>query len=469
MRALLTALALAALAALAPAAAAAPTRFDVGILDPGEPAFAERDMPGAYDALRSTNLRVVRVPVAWSVVAKNRPASPTDPKDPAYTWSHIDTRVQAIRNRGLEPLLSLYATPGWGRTSTQYGSTRITPDPKDFANFTAAAARHYDGSTPGIPAVRNWQLWNEPNLSTYLDPSDAVEQYRAMVNAAYPAIKGISAANRVVAGGTAPYAYAKDDIGPLRFVRELLCMSAASKPKPTCETKVTFDAWSHHPYTTGGPNHSAAAPDDVSLGDLPEMKRVLRAAEKAGHVKPAGPLDFWVTEFSWDTKGPDPDGVPLARHARWVAEAFYNMWRSDVSLAVWFQLRDNPKGNFTWGQTWQSGLFFKTTDTYAKEQAKPFRQVMRFPFVAVPSGKGARAWGRSPTNRKATVLLERKSGKRWLRITKLTSNANGLFDKRIAVKPGSLVRARVGSESAVPFKVERTKDVRVHPFGGTGQ
>lgn len=455
------------LAFAAAPAQAAPSRFDVGITDPAEPGFGEQDIPGAYDAVAAAGVRLTRLPMAWSNVARSRPADPTNPADPAYNWADFDWRVQAARARGLEPLLSLYATPGWAKTSSTYGGpVRNTPNPKDFADFATAVARHYSGATSGVPAVRHFQFWNEPNLSTYLDPSDSVEQYRAMVNAAYPAVHAVSAANRVVAGGLAPYASASNDIAPLKFMRELLCMSAGSKPKATCNATISFDIWSMHPYTNGGPNRSARAKDDVSLGDLPEMRRLLRAGEKAGHVKPSGAHQFWVTEFSWDTNGPDPGGVPLSRHARWVAEAFYNMWRSDVSTAVWFQLRDNPKGTFTWGQTWQSGLFFRTTAKYADERAKPVRQVIRFPFVALPSGRRAALWGRVPSGSKATVAIERRSGKKWVRVTSVGTNANGLFRRTISGNRGATLRARVGSEASVPFKVERTKDVQVRPFGG---
>jgi hypothetical protein len=352
--------------------------------------------------------------------------------------------VNAIRSRGLEPLLSVYSTPTWARTSKEYGgSPRPTPRPQDFAAFVTAVARRYAGTVSGVGRVRYYQFWNEPNLSTYLDPSDSVEQYRAMVKAAYPAVHAAASGNRVVAGGLAPYAYRDEDIAPLRFMRELLCMSAGKKPRPTCDATVPFDIWSMHPYTNGGPNRSARARDDVSLGDLPEMRRLLRAAERAKHATGEGRIDFWVTEFSWDTKGPDPGGVPLARHARWVAEAFYNMWRSDVSLAVWFQLRDNPKGDFTWGQTWQSGLFFRTTDRYANEQRKPVHQVVRFPFVALPARGGATVWGRLPSARKGTAVIERRSGKKWVRVTSLRSNSSGLFRRTLRGNRGATLRARL--------------------------
>ncbi len=125
-------------------------------------------------------------------------------------------------------------------------------------------------------------------------------------------------------------------------MRELLCMSAGDHPHPTCAKTIHFDIWAHHPYTSGGPTHKALNPDDVSIGDLPEMKRLLDAAVKAGHVVSRQRIRFWVTEFSWDSQPGDPKGVPAGLHARWVSEGLYRMWQSGVSLVIWFNLRDDP-------------------------------------------------------------------------------------------------------------------------------
>jgi hypothetical protein len=249
-------------------------------------------------------------------------------------------------------------------------------------------------------------------------------------------------------------------------MRAMLCMSRGKRPRPTCGSKASFDVWSHHPYTSGGPNHSARLPDDAALGDLPEMRRLLRAAQRAGHIKARGRVGFWVTEFGWDTRGPDPGGVPLTRHARWVAEAMYRMWRSDVSLMVWFQLRDVVPAGDNWGGTFQQGIYFNTTPLYRDERVKPVARVLRFPFVALPEGEGVALWGRTPRMRAGTVAVERRKGAKWVRAVTLHANAHGLFRRRLAGHRGALFRARSGSATSYPFKATRTRDVRVKPFGG---
>src|SRR5207248_10179685 len=126
--------------------------------------------------------------------------------------------------------------------------------------------------------------------------------------------------------------YGLTSAAPLRFMRALLCMSKGATPRRTCTNRIAFDAWAHHPYTSGGPTHHALRPDDVSLGDLPEMRSLLDAAWRAGSITARHAPQFWVTEFSWDSDPPDPKAVPAQLEARWVAEALYRMWQSRISV-----------------------------------------------------------------------------------------------------------------------------------------
>jgi hypothetical protein len=452
---LVAAIALAGLAAPA-FAHAAPNRFDIGVQDPLE--FPEQDPAGAYRTARADGVRFVRLPITWSNVVHNRPSHPTDPGDPQYDWSGLDGRLNSILARRMVPLFEVYAAPPW-----THGS-RLTARVSDFGAFVTAAARRYNGSSR--PRVRYWQMWNEPNLRMFLDDSPA--HYRAMVNAGYKAVKSVHSDNVVIAGGLAPFSDPSNQYGiaPFPYMQSVLCMSGGAHPHATCKAKTSFDIWSHHPYTSGGPNHSAALPQEASLGDLPEMHRLLVAARRAGHIRSRGQPGFWVTEFGWDTKPPDPGGVPVARHARWVAEAMYRMWQSDVSMMVWFKLRDDPF-NGDWGAGFQGGLYFNTTPRYADEQAKPVADVIRFPFAAVPEGGRVSVWGRTPRSRGGKVAIEMSRGSGWVSIAKVQANSHGLFRLRLNGRRGATLRARVaGSPASRPFTDVHTSDVAVRPFGG---
>jgi hypothetical protein len=441
------------------AAQASPDRFDLGFVDPYE--FQESDPIGAYATMRDEGARVVRLPITWREVAANQPAHPTDPNDPAYNWALFDHRIDKIRSHGMQPLLSLYTAPRWA-----HAGPRLTANPGAYGDFARAIATRYSGAAGQRPRIKYFQLWNEPNLYVFLDDTPA--RYREMVNAAYKGIKAVHGDNVVVAGGLAPFSDPgnKQGIGPFPYMRSVLCMSGGAHPHATCSAKTSFDIWATHPYTSGGPNHSASVPQDASLGDLPEMRRLLLAAKRAGHIKSNGNPGFWITEFGWDSKPPDPGGVPLAQHARWTAEAMYRMWESDVNLLVWFKLRDDPF-NGDWGSGFQGGVYFNTTALYSNEKAKPAAQVLRFPFVAVPEGGRVSVWGRTPGSHSGKVTIQMQQGSSWRKIATVGANGHGLFRLKLNGRRGTTLRASVGGASSYPFKATNTKDVGVRPFGGT--
>src|SRR5439155_14349214 len=142
-------------------------------------------------------------------------------------------------------------------------------------------------------------------------------------------------------------------------------------------------------YTSGGPTHHAQLANDVSIGDLPKLTRLLAAAARTDHLVRRPQL--WVTEFSWDSNPPDPQGVPVALQARWVSEALYRFWRNGVRVVAWFSVRDEPLAT----SFYQSSLWYRGT-TMALDRPKPALEAFRFPVVGLPDGDGVLVWGRTP-------------------------------------------------------------------------
>jgi hypothetical protein len=180
-------------------------------------------------------------------------------------WGTIDDDVKSAVAKGLTPLLTIAKAPFWAE-GPKHADGAYLPSPQDFADFATAVARRFDGKYLGLPAVHYWQAWNEPNISPYLTPQYSASGdiapgwYRKMLNAFAIAVHGVSAGNRVVAGGLSPftvsYSNAKS-IGSLKFMRELFCLSAGETPHPVCRSRTQVDIWATHPYTSGGPVHSA--------------------------------------------------------------------------------------------------------------------------------------------------------------------------------------------------------------------
>jgi len=428
----------------------------------------------AYARVAAAGARKIRFVLDWRSTAPGGRRPPAgfdaaDPADPRYDWSEFDKRVRLAAAHGLVPIVTILWAPQWasGPGEGQAGSVR--PDPAALARFARAAARRYSGSFRGLPRVRYWQIWNEPNHHNYFNPQFvngkpfAPAWYRRMLNSAARELRAVRADNVVVGAGMSPFEEEGQSLAPLRFMRELLCMSVGLPHRKTCNARASLDVWSTHPYTWGGATTQAFRPDDVSLGDLPEVRRLLNAAWKAGRIDSRRAPQFWVTEFSWDSQPLDSNGLPLGLHARWLSEALHQMWKSGVTVVTWFLLRDERRSEgFA-----QSGLYINR-GAIANDEAKPALAAFRFPFVAYKRGIGISYWGRTPTGTRLRLAIEQNSRSGWRRLAVIQSNRYGIFRGTIERRRGnSAVRVRVleGGEASLGFSLARPPDRRICPFG----
>jgi Cellulase (glycosyl hydrolase family 5) len=403
--------------------------------------FAGSQMAEAFARTRAAGATYARVTVNWRSVA---PATPpagfvaTDPTSPGYRWAGLDAVVNTAESAGLTPILDLMYPPWWAYDTQPTAVNEGSPNVADLGDFATALATHYNGLTPGAPAERVFQVWNEPNLSLDMSPVSA-SKYRDMVNAVADAVHAVDPANLVVAGGLDPFGHKKAknqewySIAPLTFMRSLLCLSKGSHPHSTCQGSIRFDVWSHHPYTPylhGGPFAHAKLPGDVELGDLPRMRAVLKAGVRLGQVVSSNPVQFWVTEFGWNTNPPRKHSPSLGLAARWTSESLHQMWLSGVSLVTWFLLEDLPAPSY-----YKSGLFFHSTSV-DQARAKPMRTAFRFPFVAYRHGSTVSIWGRDATSDKELVTVQRRHGNRgaWRTVAHVRSNAYGIFRATVRLK-----------------------------------
>lgn len=442
--------------------------------------YIEDAQPAAFENVRRAGARFVLTPLRWGFVApRQQPASwrPDDPGDHNYRWGMYDTWVNEAVAAGLTPVLQIRGAPIWAsRCFTNSSDVPCRPDPGALAAFATAAARRYSGSFPGLPQVRYWQGLNEPNLSLFFKPqfegpaAVSADVYRELINAFYFAIKGVNPENQVIAAGLGPIAVPGYTIGPQRFTRELLCMRDRRRPAPgDCDGGVYFDIYDIHPYTTGGPTHEGG-PNDVQLGDLPELVELLRAADRAGRIKNSSKrTPLWVTELSWDSNPPDPGGLPMRILARWTAEALYGAWSAGVDTFFWFSLRDFPADTgLPSYESPESGLYFRGP-TVAQDQPKEVLYAFRFPFVAYPRRDGLHFWGRTPNSRGGRVTIQVRRRGRWRAIATVRANKAGLLQGVVPTHYGrnerGAARAHYRGESSLPFSMRPVPDFRQPPFG----
>ena len=446
-----------------------------GFLDPGN--FSGQTSQRSFARARDAGASIVRIPLVWSVVASTKPLDGADPADPAYRWDTLDEEVIQAREHGLDPLVFISGAPQWAR-GPAVGLPGTWPSPSAFGDVARAAALRYSGTyadssdtpdTSVLPRVRFWQAWNEPNAGRELTPQRrngrpiTPAHYRSLVNAFADAVHGVRRSNLVVAGGLAPFGHDSQDIqvvAPLAFMSQLLCVSEKPPYRRTCSNRTRFDIWAHNPYTNGGPNRQAHSPADVSIGDLPEMHALLTAARKLKTIESPQPPAFWVTEISWDTNPPDPLGVPMALQTRWVAEGLYRMWQSGVSAVIWFRLQDDPLRE----SPYQSGFYT------VGGAAKPSLRAFRFPFVAFGKNGAVKVWGRTPTSAAGSVIIEGKSGSRWLKLASVRADSSGIFSHNVSFADGTVLRARLAGSTtvSVPFSLIAPPDRAATSFGCGG-
>jgi Cellulase (glycosyl hydrolase family 5) len=440
-----------------------------GVVDPA--LFGSSQRATAFALSRSAGATYVRIGVLWQAIAPSSRPSGFDPRDPAspgYSWAGMDATVEAAAAADVTPILDVTGTPGWAYAKRPKAGAAGIPKAAALGDFAHALATHYDG-TNGPPAEHVFQVWNEPNISLNLGPVSAAA-YRGMVNAFANAVHGVDRSNLVVAGALDPFGHPKSkkqkwySVSPLTYMRSLLCLSKGSHPHATCHNAIHFDAWSHHPYTFGGPFGHAKLPNDVELGDLPQMRAVLRAGVRLHRVLSSHPVKFWVTEFGWDSNPPRPHAAPLGLAARWTAESLHQMWLSGVSLVTWFDLQDRPSPS-----PYQSGLYFHSS-SLTSARSKPVRTAFRFPFVAYLGKSTVRVWGRDATSAKVRVTIQLRHGKSgsWRTADYVVANSNGIFRATLklrATKKDWLRAVASGSGKSLPFSLTVPHDPHIGPWG----
>jgi hypothetical protein len=450
---------------VAPGAGASPPSLTVGF---GDSLFSAEEVATRESWLgraAATGASIVRVNVLWSTIAPKAPAAgfePSDPGAPGYEWKGLDAAMRSAAAAGLRVMLTVYSAPRWaeggGRPRNMLPGT-WEPRADAYGAFAEALARRYDGrypdpSSPGtaLPAVHDFEAWNEPNLDTYLSPQwTATESkgpglYRGLLNGFYAGVKAAQPKANVIAGSLAPFGDPPggERTAPVLFLRTLLCLKGDSLATVPCPQPARFDTLSDHPIAVGGPQRSASSPLDVTTPDLGRLTAIVHRAAATDRIRPKGEKPLWVTEFWYDTDPPDPDGVSLATQARWYEQDLYSFWAQGAKVAIALQLRDAPEG-VGYALTSQSGAYF--VDGSPKPSAKAFR----FPLVAHRTGPfKAGVWGIAPRTGNVAIQAHRSGGWRTL-ATVHAAGPGHPFAAEIQLLRFAKLRAVIGGEASLPW------------------
>ena len=403
--------------------------------------------------LADAGAALIRVDLRWDGVARARPTVAADPADPAYDWRQYDAIVTAAATYGVEVLFVVYGTPAWAadtsvRTAPGYDGrfpdSSIRPlDPLDFGAFGEAAARRYSPR-----GVRKWEGWNEANIALFLQPQyDRVGNrwvatspvtYAALLKAFSAGVKRVDAAAVIAGAVTAP---AGDfcptcrplDNPPLRVMPHTF-IAALNAPG----LRPPMDVVSHHPYPLSAPR--AATDPGRAYVDLYNLDVLVTAIDKT-YLK--GKF-LWLTEYGFATREvmEYPIFFTQAKQANYISDAYRRAKANRrVALTVYYLLQDHSG--------WASGVLTQTGTP------KPGYQAIGLPFATTTGGttfaRGANVTlvGQSRLGRGSRgVVIERKSGSRWVRLKRVTTSVDGSF--RVSLRQTSKIALRAKWTGVAP-------------------
>jgi hypothetical protein len=455
--------AVAALGAATASARGLKTGFsDNNVFDPSAPSSVNRGV--WLDRAKDARAGIIRISVDWRNTAQNKPKNPKDPGDPAYGFARLDDAIRSAKMRGFDVVLTVYRAPSWAEGTkppkrVEPGAWK--PKPRAYGKFGQALARRYSGHFHGLPRVRDFEVWTEPNLTQFLAPQwkgkrkFAPIRYRQMLNRFYKGVHAAQPNATVIAGATSPFGDSRKHqlfpthprMHPMVFLRTVLCLDRQLKRAKNCKGKPHLDAVSAHPLNfENGPHYRPYSNNDSQVANFGRVGRILRVAEHAKTVRPKGHKSLWVTEAGMLSDPPNPKGAPLSKHARWVEESLYLLWKQGASVVLNLNIRDPAYDpNHPPSGQWTTGIFRHGGE------AKPAYRSFRFPFVTHRKSKSkVQAWGKAPASGK--LKIQKQQGNKWHTVKRLKVHGGKVFKKKLRVRGKAKLRARIGQTKSLTWR-----------------
>lgn len=296
----------------------------------GLASFSPAELSVKLADMKAMGAKWVRYDIEWSNIEYRGPGQ--------YDWTDYDKVVKAVSASGLKSLAIIDYTPEWARRAECRDTPMCAPaSVAAYAGFAGQVARRYSAY-----GVHHYEIWNEPNITTFFKPAASPAEYAAMLRAANAAIKSVDSQAFVVSGGTAPAGTGGGNYAPTDFVNGIYAAGAGG----------SFDALGHHPYTWP---YSPAYPNAYNAwGQLTQLHNIMSA-------RGDGAKQIWITEFGAPTGGPGglaangmstaearADHVTEALEARIVADAVGAVRQMPwVGPFFWYSYQDAGTSNDT--------------------------------------------------------------------------------------------------------------------------
>jgi polysaccharide biosynthesis protein PslG len=295
-------------------------------------------------AMNDAGIASVRVWLPWAQVESERGQ---------LDWRSFDQTVADNAEGGLTTLPFLFGSPAWaaaddgqlceGADCISY-APRSAPTRSAFAAFAGAAVRRYGPGGrfwdlhPGLRArpVEIWQIWNEPNLSSFYRPAVDPIGYASVVQAAAAAIHGQDPHAEVLLAGLTGTETNEKRMSSAAFLAQLYSVPGIAS---------SFDGIAVHPYNR------------QVRGTIDQVETA-RSVANAHSDHP----DLWITEIGWTSGGKRRWGLVKSPsgQARMLTTAFEqlidNADRLDLRGVYWYAWRDTDRDQSVCGWCPWAGL-----------------------------------------------------------------------------------------------------------------
>ena len=175
--------------------------------------FAKMEQAGVESVRLVFNWATAQPYERWSEVPAGVSSHYVDQGGVPTSFSHTDAVMRLAARLGLTVLPTVIYAPSWdsvGATPSSFGRPAVTGP---YAEFLADLVHRYGprgsfwrGNASADP-VREWQIWNEPNLPGYWPTQPFAASYVALLKAADRAIKLADPHARVVLAGLPNYSW----------------------------------------------------------------------------------------------------------------------------------------------------------------------------------------------------------------------------------------------------------------------
>ncbi|MFH1601448.1 MAG: cellulase family glycosylhydrolase [Candidatus Shapirobacteria bacterium] len=279
--------------------------------------------PGKWELIVRTmaeaGVKNVRLPIYWPEIQGLTESKGTDPS--LWKWDKHDQFIKLLVDNDIAPLAYFMFTPQWAYQDpncNQDGTVRwqgriCAPNPQVFAYFVEKTVERYGCGPGGKCQIKNWEIWNEPDLNSNTYFYGSLSDYGQMLYRGYRAVKKSDPQAIVVLGGIS-----QAGIEPGAYLDQLLSKTYLNKP-----ASAYFDVFNFH-YYYGHTN-------DLVYDGLKRVKQVL--AKYGLESKPV-----WMTEVNRGGQCVDPNLV-----AAELTKVFEPLIAAGVEKIYWFEVaaKDN--------------------------------------------------------------------------------------------------------------------------------